>query len=209
MNILVLGANGKVGSLVVKELSKTEYSISAFIHGKNLLPEYKNVTFFQGDIYNPESLRQALKDIDIVISCLGSWGTKRKDVLSVAMKNIIPLMESTGCNRIISLTGSEAQVKEEKIGIIQRLTHPIFKLLAGKILFDGEEHLRLLQSSNLNWTVVRSPVMNNVGKPGKFQLKNKYPLPFRTINRHSVAISLVNQIEDEVFINSAPYIFRK
>lgn len=209
MKILVLGANGRVGSLVVKELSNYSHEVRAFVHGNKNLPNYKNLEIYSGDIYDEESLKTALADVEIVISCLGSWGTKSKNILSQAMKNIIPLMNELDCQRIISLTGSEARLLQEKPNFLQRITHPLFSLLANKILLDAEEHLRLLQESSLDWTVIRSPVMNNLGKPSKFQLKYKYPSPFRTINRQSVAIALVNHIEDEAFIKKAPYIYRK
>jgi putative NADH-flavin reductase len=208
MNILVFGANGKVGSLVVAELLNLECEVRAFVRGEHNLPSSSNLKIIHGDVKNINDVHGALKDTDIVISCLGSWGTKTKDILSMGMNNIVPAMQELGCPRIISLTGSEARLPGEKPSIIQRITHPLFKILARKILQDGEEHLRILQESCLNWTVLRSPVMNNVGKPGKSQLKNKYPLPFRTINRKSVAMALVNQIEDKAFLKQAPFIYR-
>jgi putative NADH-flavin reductase len=209
MNILVLGANGKVGSLVVKELAKTNHIIRAFVHGNSNIFASKKIEIFEGDIKSKESLGKALQNIDIVISCLGSWGTKTKDILSTAMENIIPLMENNNINKIISLTGAEARVKNEHISFLQKFTYPFFNLIAPKILEDANSHLSLLSGSNLNWTVIRSPVMNNCGSPRKFQLKHNYPSQLRTINRQSVALALVNQIEDEAFIKKAPYIFRK
>jgi putative NADH-flavin reductase len=209
MNILVLGANGKVGSLVVKELAKTNHIIRAFVHGNSNIFASKKIEIFEGDIKSKESLGKALQNIDIVISCLGSWGTKTKDILSTAMENIIPLMENNNINRIISLTGAEAIIVNEPTAFIQKITYPLFKAIAPKILIDANEHLELLAKSSLSWTVLKSPVMNNWGNPKKFQLKDKYPSPFRSINRHSVAIALINQIEDEAFVNKAPYIFRK
>ncbi len=209
MKILVLGANGKVGSLVVDELLKSDHKIRAFVHGNNHLPTNKQVEIFQGDVRDKDSLEKALNSIEIVISCLGSWGTSTKDTLSTAMKNIIPLMEKHEIKRIISLTGSEAIIVNEPTAFIQKITYPLFKAIAPKILIDANEHLELLAKSSLSWTVLKSPVMNNWGNPKKFQLKDKYPSPFRSINRHSVAIALINQIEDEAFVNKAPYIFRK
>ena len=209
MKIIVFGANGQVGSLVVDELIKQDYEVVAFIHGKNNLPKNNLLTIFKGDIYNSENVSSAMKGCDVIISALGSWGTPKKDILTSAMKNIIPEMKEQKIKRIITLTGADALASKEKPTIAQKITRPIFTVLAKNILEDGENHIALLENSELDWTVVRSPVMNNIGNPKKFYLSNNPPNPFRTINRRSVAIVLTNQITDTAFIHQAPYIYRK
>lgn len=209
MKVLVFGANGRVGSLLVKQLIKQEYEVVAFIHGKNNLPKNNLLTVFKGDIYSRENVSSAMKGCDVIISALGSWGTPNKDILTSAMENIIPEMENQKIKRIITLTGADALANEEKPTLIQKITRPIFTVLAKKILEDGENHIALLEDSELDWTVVRSPVMNNMGNPKKFYFSDTPPNPFRTINRKSVAIALANQTEDTAFIHQAPYIYRK
>ena len=209
MNILVLGANGKVGSLVVSELCNYEHNIRAFVHNYNSLSDAENLEIFNGDIYDSESLRKALVDIEVVISCLGSWGTKYKNVLSTAMEKIVPIMQHKDVDRIISLTGAEARCTNEPVSLLQKFTYPLFNALAGKILQDANRHIETLKHSSLDWTVIRSPVMNDKGDPKKFDLRNKYPAPFKTINRHSVALAIINQIYDNTYIKQAPYIHRK
>ena len=209
MKVIVFGANGRVGSVLVKQLIKQNYEVVAFIHGKNNLPKSKLVSLHKGNIYSPENVSLAMNGCDVVISALGSWGTPKKDILSSAMKNIIPAMEQQNIKRIITLTGSDALANQEKPTLIQQVTRPIFTLLAKNILEDGEKHISLLENSKLDWTTLRSPVMNNIGNPKNFCLKDKPPNPLRTINRQSVAIALANQITDTVFIHQAPYIYRK
>ncbi len=209
MKIIVFGANGRVGSLLVAELIKQNYKVVAFIHGENNLPKNKLVTIFKGDIYNSKNVSSAMKGCNVIISALGSWGTPKKDILTSAMKNIIPAMKEQKIKRIITLTGADALASKEKPTITQKITRPIFTVLAKNILEDGENHIALLENSELDWTVVRSPVMNNIGNPKRFYLSNNTPNPFRTINRQSVAIVLTNQISDTAFIHQAPYIYRK
>lgn len=117
-------------------------------------------------------------------------------------------MQKNNIKRLITLTGGDALLPSEKPTIIQVFTRPIFKLTAGKIPKDGEDHLALLESSGLDWTTIRSPIMNEFGDPKKFQLKDTLPNPLRTIHRQSVALAMVNQLEDEAFIKKAPFIYR-
>ena len=209
MKIVVFGANGKVGSMVTEQLLSEEHQVVAFVRGQQNFLEHSNLTILKGDIYNTDAVNTALVGADAVISCLGSWGTKNKDILTTGMKNIIPAMQKNNIKRLITLTGGDALLPDEKKTIIQVFTRPIFKLTAGKILRDGENHLVLLENSGLDWTTIRSPVMNEFGNPKKFQLKNTPPNPLRTVHRQSVARAIVNQLEDEAFIKKAPFIYRK
>ena len=87
------------------------------------------------------------------------------------------------------------------------LSHVAFGLIAGKVLRDGEEHIRLLQDSDLDWTVLRSPVMNEVGGLG-YGLSDQQPAPWNSIHRQAVARAMVEQIEQSNHYRSAPYLHR-
>lgn len=204
MRIVVFGANGRVGQLVVGLLAGQGHRITAFVHGNNPFSN-PQINAIQGDIYSNEDVADAINNQDVVISTLGSWGTDRKDVLSSAMKNIIPAMNYHGVKRIVSLTGQAAKISSDRLDILATVNRLALKFVANKILSDGELHLRLLQESNLDWTVIRSPIMNN--KPHvNYSLENKIPYPWTQVSRESVAQAMVDQISDKKFIGSAPYI---
>lgn len=207
MVITVFGANGRVGSLVVQKLAEQGHSVRAFVHGE---PNQRlaSVTYIQGDVADKTSISEALQGAEAVVSALGSWGTKDKNILTVAMKNIIPLMEAQGIRRIVSLTGADARVEGEPHPIISHFSHALFSRVAPKIMQDGEAHIALLKQSQLDWTVLRSPVMNEKGR-GVYVLNGAYPLPWQTIHRHAVAQAMVDQVAVADFVKAAPYIHRK
>lgn len=206
MKIVVFGANGRVGRLVVDELLSRGNSVRAFVHHE---PRQKleAVEYVHGDIYREDDVSFAVDGVDVVISCLGSWGTMRKDILAEGMKNIIPQMETRGISRIISLTGADASTEVDKPNWLQKLMHTALSILAGKIVRDGELHMELLAASKLDWTVLRSPVMNEKGT-AEYALSSDYPLPWNTINRHAVAIALCDQLENRAHIKQVPYLHR-
>ncbi|MDQ3064917.1 MAG: NAD(P)H-binding protein [bacterium] len=208
MKIVVYGANGKVGRLVVQELLNAGHSVVAFVHGQSQFDENVQLKITRGDIYNAAGVYEAMNGCDAVISTLGSWGTANKDILTVGMTNIIPAMKSQNIRRIISLTGHDARWSKDKINLTNRLTHPFLKLAIPKILKDGELHLQLLDQSGLDWTVLRSPVMNERGDYKLYKLNTNRPLPWRTINRQSVAKAMLEIAETDSFITHAPFIHR-
>jgi hypothetical protein len=142
-----------------------------------------------------------------VISALGSWGTKRKDIVSEGTRNIIPAMEKQNIRRLVTLTGSEARNPLENPGLFQKITRLGTVLFLGKIIRDGEEHLRLLSNSSLDWTTIRSPIMNSLGGD-HYKLERSWLSHFRTVNRRAVARAMVDQLEDDRYLRQSPIITR-
>lgn len=206
-HITVFGANGKVGRVVVEGLLDRGYEVTAVMRSVKGVKPTKHLRLVEGDIHNADTLKDALTGAHAVISTLGSWGTKEKDILSAGMHAIIPLMKRHRVRRIISLTGSEARASGDVFTVTHRLAHTAARLLAGKILVDGEEHIRQLEQSNLQWTVIRSPIMNEKDTP-EYQLGGTRPQPWDTIHRLAVADALVHQLVDDKFVGKAPFITR-
>jgi len=208
MQITVLGANGKVGRLVVRQLLESGYEVVAFVHRASSLPEHPKLKIIQGDIHSAAAIAQAVMGSTAVISTLGSWHTPDKDVLSSAIQHLVPAMRAQGIRRIVSLTGAGAFASGDSPNVFDRFQHILMNAAASKILRDSEEHIRLLSESDLDWTVVRSPVMNERGKPRQFVLNNKRPSAWATIHRQAVAASMIEQIESREHSRQAPFICR-
>jgi putative NADH-flavin reductase len=207
MNITVFGANGKVGRLVTKLLLERGHTVTAFTRSGKGLPKDKQLTSCTGDIHDEIAVEKAIKGAEVVISTLGSWHTPTKDIVSSGMKNIIPAMHSNNSKRLISLTGAEARSKRDVVGPIHWIAHLFASLGAGKILKDAEDHLMLLEKSNLDWTALRSPIMNELSSKN-YSLSNKRPLPWTTIHRAGVARAVVDQVDDSSMLQQSPYLRR-
>ncbi len=203
MKIIVFGASGKVGRLVVDELVKRGYHVTAIVFREDNMEFPGGVRVLQLDVHDGLLVREAIKDHDVVMSCLGSWGTKTKDILSSGMKNIIPAMKHWNVKRVISLTGADSRFSEDQPPLFSRLARPLLKMIAPKILSDGEKHLKLLEDSHLQWTVIRSPVMKN-GKALTCKLNNHGCNPWENITRATVVKVMVDEIENDQHIRQAP-----
>jgi putative NADH-flavin reductase len=203
--VAVFGANGKIGSRVVAELLSRGYEVTAFIHGSNLQIRDKNLQTVEGDIYDATQVAAAVQGVDAVVSALGSWGTPKKDILSKGMPHIIAGMKQHGITRVVSLTGADARAHGDRLSLIHRLTHLMLAALAGKVLRDGELHIQALEQSDLDWTVVRSPVMKN-GNADRYALNDIRPMPWVRIERELVVRSMLDELEAEQWLQKAPYL---
>lgn len=204
MHILIFGASGKVGSQVVDAALKRGHTVTAFVHHTPLNPR-KRLKSVHGDIYDARSVAAAIAGQDVIVSALGSWGTKQKNVLSTAMKSIIPAAQQSGVRRVVSLTGDGARAPGDVPTLVARLTHPILTLLFPKILQDGEAHIALLSKSSLLWSVVRSPVMTGANHVGYTLNKRSANL---TVPRVAVVQAMLDLAESDDWGRSAPFIRR-
>lgn len=208
MQITVLGASGRVGRLVVANLLASDYSVRVLIHNANPQIEHKNLTVVQGSVTDRAGIENALTGSEVVISCLGSWGKHRGQVLTDAMQTLIPAMESQGITRLISLTGVAAFLPNESTTTLDKLNRLFLKTVQPKVLSDGEKHLEVLLACKLNWTALRSPVMTN-GTAESYQLSTKLPAPWVTVTRAGVARALVDQMDDQAYLRGAPAVYKK
>lgn len=209
MQITVFGATGKVGRLVVSEALSRGHDVVAFVHSSSNFTKNKHLRIVNGDVYNPEAVAEAIQGSSAVISALGSWGTPNKDILKKGIENIIPTMENYKVSRIVSLTGHGANAPGDKFDPLHIVSRWMLVLLAPRILHDGEDHIKQLMASKLDWTVIRSSLMVERGNPDKSTLTLKRPLPLAMIHRKAVATSLVDLAGNIDFNKQAPFIIRK
>lgn len=207
MRITVFGANGRVGSRVVAEAARRGHVVRAFVFSTSEnIESRENIEIVQGDACSTDDVEWAVANTNVVINCLGSWGTKTKDIQTRAMQVIIPAMDRHEVRRIVSLTGAEAWAKRDVLTVREKASHFLFGLAAGKILKDGEDHLAQLEQSDLDWTVVRSPKMTNKGQGASYTFAKKRPSLTATVRRDSVAKALVDLAESDQQLKSAPFL---
>ena len=205
MNILIFGANGNIGTRVVFSLLNDGHNVKAFVHGPSQLPEHELLTIVTGDVRDAKDVELALSGVDVVISTLGSWGTKSEDILSTGMQVIIPAMEKADLKRIVSLTGSGVLLPTDKVAWYDQLNPLLLKIIGPKILIDGERHIQALQESSLDWTVVRSPVMKDGVKHG-YTLSNTPPLLWKRAVRDDVSQAMVDLAISNDYVKQAPFL---
>jgi putative NADH-flavin reductase len=205
MKIILFGASGKVGSYVTEELIKRGHTVTVFVHSSGNFSESNRLHIAHGDVHNLASVEAALRGNDAVISCLGSWGTERKDILSSAMNTIIPTMQKLGIKRIVTLTGSAARSPSDNRSLVQSMIRFTLMIFGKNILMDGEAHLRSLSSSNLVWTSVRSPIMQSMPTT-HYVFNTTPPAIWATISRYSVVYAICDLIESNKFAKKAPFI---
>ena len=207
MKVAVLGASGRVGERVVALLLAEGHEVIAISRHYDLVRATDHLRVENVDVHDASAVARAVRGAEAIISAVSSWGSEDGDVLASAMRAIIPAMQAQRIRRLVSLTGNAAFSSDDTPTLAQKANRAMLHKLAPKVLEDGEEHIRLLQQSDIDWTVLRSPVMNNLGKE-TYKLSAKLSGGAATINSQAVAKALVAQIQDGKWLRQTPTIWR-
>lgn len=209
MRITILGASGNIGYRLTKVLLENGHEVTAFVHSKGLNSiSSEKLHIIKGNIHDAIAVKRAIHGSQIVVSTLGSWGSKTKDIVGTAAINVVPAMDAEHIKRFISLTGSAACLPNQPETVLQHASRILLSIIAKPILTDGETHLRILSASDLDWTTVRSPTMSNK-KSSTYKLSTVPPAPWVMVSRDAVVAALVELIEKGGYSKQAPFISAK
>ncbi len=208
--IALFGATGKTGRILVKKLTGKGYPVRALVRNPAKL-SYSNpgLTVVQGDILNEQSVHKVLENTDVAINVIGHVKGCPPDLQTVASRNILKGMNKLGITRLIDLTGGAVKVEGDNPKWPDKLIAFIMKHLAGKAVrarfTDGEEHVKLISKSNLDWTIVRAPVLLP-GKPkGRTSIGMVGHIGGYSLTYEDLTDQIVNILKDKSFIHQYPY----
>jgi dihydroflavonol-4-reductase len=113
MKVIVTGANGFIGSHIVKKLLQASYQVRALVRPTSDLRSLENldVELAYGDILDPDSLQKAFQGCRWCFHVAGVfsyWGQKSKDLVEKATEGMTNVMEAAAACQVeqIILTSS-------------------------------------------------------------------------------------------------------
>jgi uncharacterized protein YbjT (DUF2867 family) len=136
MKILLTGANGYIGRRV-KNLLKTNPNIKLklFVRNRQSLSQeiLQTCEVIEGDTFNIDTLKEALKDVDVAYYLIHSLNNENyKELDKISAQNFIQTAEQCGVKRVIYLGG--LGVKDENTS-----EHLLSRLETGEILSSSSK----------------------------------------------------------------------
>src|SRR5690606_3239136 len=106
MKVVVLGATGTTGQLVVTEALEKGYEVIAFVRNPNSIKERSGLTIIQGSVDNQDEMKKCFSGADAVISCLGARPSFRvlrngSNLQRKTLPKIISAINEVGVKRFI------------------------------------------------------------------------------------------------------------
>ena len=207
MKILLLGATGRTGKLVLEQALAKGYSVNCLARNSKRIEPKDQLTVLEGSPNSEADLKQAIAGCEAVISVLNisrksdfPWSGLRtpKTLLSDTIRLILPLAEAQDLKRI---TICSAWGVAETINDIPWWFKWTIKNI--KVAYeDHEKQEQILTQSKVNWTIVRPVGLTNFKRKENIRVtSNNQPKPGILISRLSVAKYLVDSLEDDALIN--------
>lgn len=163
MHIVVFGATGKTGQLVLQQALERGHQVTAYVRDKQRLPEAdRKIRVVVGRVDDEGAIFRAIDGADVVISALGSG----RGTLTSFAKTAIPVLERRGPRRFISLVGAGVAEPGDPSSFGRTVMLGLMKLLAASVLQDASDHADLVRRSSLDWTLVRPPRLMDAPQPG-------------------------------------------
>jgi len=120
-----------------------------------------------------------------------------------ATRNAVAAMKASGAGRIIVLAASG--IADSAHGIYGF----VMSRLLGKLNADKLDCEAALESSGLDWTAVRAPVLGVAPATGKLQSTLDGTVNgFRAISRQDLAAFMLDQIDSTRFVHKKPIVYQ-
>lgn len=210
MKILLFGATGRTGKLILKKALKDGHEVTAIVRDPSGL-NGTNAKIIQGTPYDKETVKKAINNCDAVINTLnvsreadGPWAKLRspKDMISRSIQNALDVMPENSSKRVIVMGVLGAGESMKKMPLIFKLVINLSNL---KYAFnDHTRQEELLAKSNTNWTVIRLPMLKEEEDEKDVIVKrlNDNTKLNKNVTRGSVARFILDILKDEKYYKS-------
>lgn len=206
MKLLIIGGTGGTGNEIIKQALELGHSVTALIRNpKNLKIEHPNLRIIEGNVLDYDKIKMAVSGQDAVISALGHKRFFIKtNILSEGTKNIIQAMELLNVKRFICITSLGINDSRFKLGLYYTLF--VIPIIIFFYFLDKSKQEKLIQSSQLDWTIVRPGQLTNGKKRGKYKhgLKVGNYILTKMISRADVAHFILSQLNDKTYVRQTP-----
>jgi uncharacterized protein YbjT (DUF2867 family) len=158
MKIVVLGATGRTGRLVVEQALTRGDVVIAYVRNAKGIAANPGLEITVGQLDDLLALKAAINGADAVLVCLGTRGKRMKknvDLMQKGVPSIVKAMKEANVPRLVLVSAYGVGDTARTAGLIARV---VYKTVVSAIYRDKESSEELLPGSGLKWTFVY-PVM--------------------------------------------------
>ncbi len=193
MKIIIFGATGQTGVLLVDMALKSGHEVTAYVRNPDKIKTtHENLKVVVGSTLNADEVSEAIKGHEAVISCLGGEANKKSTILTDMTKVIVDGMKSNKVDRIAYI--ATAGIHNEMPGLLTKI---IISLLFKNVINDHIGATDYIMNNGLKYTIAR-PLSLVEGKLTKIYRETLEGIPKagRNISREDLAYFLLDSVEN-------------
>ena len=204
MKLTIFGATGTTGTTLTAQALADGHDVTAVVRdtSRMTIPAHPRLRVVTADIMDPASIAQAVEGADAVISTVGPRGTGPTTVIQESVYSIVQAMEKTGARRFVEVSGSIVADEGESLYmryLVKPLARRTFLRHVCADMRAGENEIR---HSDLDWTIVRPPALNDKQATGKYRTAIDENLPHGfSISRADLAACMLGLVDDPASVH--------
>lgn len=200
MKVLVFGANGRTGKLVVARAVANGHEVTVLVRNASLYHQ-AGVQVIMGDALNAEEVLHATQHQDAVVNCIGGTAPWKSQTLErVAMQNIVTAMKVSGTKRLVVVSAmGVGDSSKQSPWWYRYLMVPTF--LRGSTA-DKTAMETIVRESEVDWVIARPPVLTDGSPTGKVRVLGESEKG-HTITRADLAVWLIEQLQSNAYSEQA------
>jgi len=207
MKLAIFGAAGRTGIPRVQQALEGGNDVVALVRAPSKLSiRNERLTVVQGDVAHLADVERAVQGVDAVLSVLGHVKGSEPDILTQAIRNIITAMDKYDMKRLVSLSGASVYAPQDKPKLVNRLIKFYTMATTGSLLKDAEQHFMVIQNSDVEWVVVRGPILNEGPHTGTYRVGWTGVNTGIRVSRADIADFMLKQVTDTTYLRQAPLI---
>ena len=203
MNLVVFGAAGRTGSLVVERALGHGHMVRAFVHASPLRAQDARLTTVRGDVRDFGAVSGAVKGMDAVAFVLSQGSGGGSNIHEVGIANVIHAMAVHEVSRVAAVSAAGTFARGDR-----RLSLGYRMLVATTMrsVYDDLEAMEMrIMASALEWTIVRPVGLTDAPASGEYRLSLDGSLLAKAsrISREDVASLVVKALETDLYVRRA------
>lgn len=207
IKIAVIGGTGKSGKYLVKLLLSKGFHLRLLIRNPESFQNQSSlIEVVKGDVKDYVTVRTLLDGCQAVISTLGLGQTPNEtSIFSQATKNIIRSINESKVQRYIVITGLNVDTPLDKKSPKTKFATDWMYSNYPKSTTDKQSEYKILAESNINWTLVRLPMIEQTDTRSKINVSLE-DCQGDKISATNLAYFLIEQLFEDTYIKQAPFI---
>jgi uncharacterized protein YbjT (DUF2867 family) len=206
MKLAIFGATGTSGTELLAHALRDGHELTALARTPSKLPgAHPQLSIVEGNVRDQESVRLTVTGCQAVLSTLGATDKHDTDIRRVGTANIIAAMHESRVARLVALGGFHLLFPGDPDNLGRKLIMPILRV-SGIQVKDTIGMAAAIESSGLDWTLVRIPRIPRVDASGRAEIGALRLGPWSKVSRATVASFMLECVANGAYVGQAPMV---
>jgi putative NADH-flavin reductase len=200
MNLAIFGATGGTGRQLVEQALEEGHTVTVLVRNPAAFPmQYERLSLVQGDVRDRARVETVVAGQDAILSALGTNQRGPVSICTDGVERMLTAMNSSQVRRLLVVSA---------YGVAESHHRNLYNLLVWtsmkEKMLDKERMEKLLEHSNVQWTLIRPPALTNGPRTQHYHTGADLRIYATSrISRADVADFMLRSIDDSSTVGKA------